>query len=196
MRRPREVSHTTMSNAVTGVVRTALLALAIGIGLAVAPVGPNQIGTPPYLSIVTAAAETGLPLPRFVSLRAEQVNMRTGPGVRYPIEWVYLRRSLPVEIVQEFQTWRKIRDPEGAEGWVHQSMLSGRRTVITLAGTHSLRAEPRGDAPVTAYLEAGVQARLIQCPRGMDYCRVEVDGLSGWLHRGEFWGVYRNEYID
>lgn len=116
--------------------------------------------------------------------------------MRYPIDWVYLRRALPVEIVQEFQTWRKIRDPEGAEGWVHQSMLSGRRTVMTLGGTHPLRAEPRDDAAILAYLEDGVQASLIQCPRGTEFCRVEVEGRDGWLRRTEFWGVYRNEYID
>ncbi|EKV31904.1 hypothetical protein C882_2968 [Caenispirillum salinarum AK4] len=186
-----------MPNAVTGVASTALLALAMGFGLAAAPIAP-QPASPYALSAATAVAAdgTGLPLPRFVSLRAEQVNMRTGPGVRYPIDWVYLRRSLPVEIVQEFQTWRKIRDPQGAEGWVHQSMLSGRRTVMTMDGTHRLRAEPREEAETLAYLEGGVQASLIQCPRGTEFCRVEANGMDGWLRRSAFWGVYRNEYIE
>lgn len=185
-----------MSNTVNGVFLNACMALAVGVVLAVAPVTIEPFAARPITAPKAAAEGTGLPLPRFVSLRAEQVNMRTGPGIRYPIQWVYLRRALPVEIVQEFQTWRKIRDPEGAEGWVHQSMLSGRRTVMTLDGTHPLRAEPRDDATVLAYLENGVQASLIQCPRGTEFCRVEIDGLSGWLRRGAFWGVYRNEYID
>ncbi len=87
---------------------------------------------PPLNLSSTANAQTqkstGLPLPRYVSLRAEEVNMRTGPGVRYPVDWVYKRRNLPVEIIAEFGTWRKIRDVEGAQGWIHQSMLSNRRT--------------------------------------------------------------------
>jgi SH3-like domain-containing protein len=198
MRRPGISSHTHMLNAVTGLALNAALALALGLALAAAPV---TVAPPTPLAVRVAHAApgtdgTGLPLPRFVSLRAEQVNLRTGPGVRYPIDWVYLRRALPVEIVQEFQTWRKIRDPEGSEGWVHQSMLSGRRTVLTLAGTHSLHTEPRDDAPIVAYVEGGVQAGLIQCPRATDFCRVEVNGTDGWLRRSTFWGVYRNEYID
>ena len=76
--------------------------------------------------------ESGLTLPRFVSLRASEVNMRTGPGTRYPIAWVYKQRNLPVEIVDEFDTWRRIRDWEGSEGWVHQSMLHGRRSIMVV----------------------------------------------------------------
>lgn len=154
------------------------------------------VAAPPPSAAAAGTDGTGLPLPRFVSLRSEQVNLRTGPGVRYPIDWVYLRRDLPVEVVQEFETWRKIRDPEGAEGWVHQSMLSGRRTVITLNGTHPLRRDPSDAAATVALVEPGVQANLIQCPQTTDYCRVEVQGRQGWLKREEFWGVYRGEHID
>lgn len=177
-----------MTKPVHGLRRTVAAAIAAAIA---------TVGT---LSAAATAAPgtegTGLPLPRFVSLRSEQVNMRTGPGVRYPIDWVYLRRDLPVEVVQEFETWRKIRDPEGAEGWVHQSMLSGRRTVLTLEGSHPLRRDPAETAETVALVEAGVQANLIQCPKTADYCKVEVQGRTGWLKRGEFWGVYRNEFID
>ena len=75
------------------------------------------------------APPTGLPVPRFVSLRSAEVNVRTGPGTRYPVEWVFVKRDIPVEITAEFDTWRRIRDWEGTEGWVHQSMLSGKRAI-------------------------------------------------------------------
>jgi SH3-like domain-containing protein len=81
-------------------------------------------------------------LPRFVSLRASEVNLRTGPGIRYPIEWVFKRRDLPVEVVDEFESWRRIRDWEGTLGWVHQSMLRGRRTALVTGEPRVLRRAP------------------------------------------------------
>ncbi|HEC14175.1 MAG TPA: hypothetical protein ENI72_00310, partial [Rhodospirillales bacterium] len=78
---------------------------------------------------------SGLPLPRFVSLRVNEVNMRTGPGVQYPIEWVYSRQYLPMEVIAEYSTWRKVRDWQGGQGWVHQSMLGGRRSFIVTGTT-------------------------------------------------------------
>ncbi|GAA0593312.1 SH3 domain-containing protein [Caenispirillum bisanense] len=165
-------------------------------GLLLAAVAAITVALPVAAARAQGAEGTGLPLPRFVSLRSEQVNMRTGPGVRYPIDWVYMRRDLPVEVVQEFETWRKIRDPEGAEGWVHQSMLSGRRTVVTRAGPVPLRQSAADASGTVALLEAGVQGNLVQCPRNNDYCRVEVKGRQGWLKRDEIWGVYRTEFID
>lgn len=144
-----------------------------------------------------AAAQGGsLPLPRFVSLRSDQVNMRAGPGIRYPVDWVYLRRSLPVEVIAEFETWRKIRDPDGAEGWVHQSMLTGRRTIMVHSRRVPLRRTADENATPAAWIEPGVIGKLIQCPEGSAFCRVEVDGFQGWLKRDEFWGVYRKETVD
>jgi SH3-like domain-containing protein len=136
-----------------------------------------------------ARAATDLPLPRYASLRADQVNLRTGPGVRYPVDWVFVRRDLPVEIVAEFDTWRKVRDWQGTEGWVHQSMLSGRRTVIVVNGTRALRARPQADAPLVARVEERVVGRLMRCEGG--WCRVEFSGIRGWLPRGQFWGGRR-----
>ncbi|MCR9070446.1 MAG: SH3 domain-containing protein [Alphaproteobacteria bacterium] len=136
---------------------------------------------------VSVGSETGLPIPRFVTLRAREVNVRTGPGVRYPIDWVYQRPNLPVEVVAEFDTWRKIRDFEGTEGWVHQSMLSGRRTVIVVTAVRMLRREPAESAPAMARLEPGVIAWLEVCRD--DWCEVEVAGIDGWLRRGDVWGV-------
>ena len=113
-----------------------------------------------------AAAQTGLPLPRFVSLRASEVNMRTGPGVRYPIQWKLVYRHMPVEIVAEFENWRKIREWEGSVGWVHKSMLSGQRWVIIRKGKQTLRAQYQtrraGCRPDRK--EGHRQGRKMRCP--------------------------------
>jgi SH3-like domain-containing protein len=144
-----------------------------------------------------AAVETsGLPLPRFVSLRSDEVNLRTGPGVRYPVDWIYARRDLPVEIIAEVEGWRKIRDWQGTEGWVHQSMLTGRRTMVVTGATRPLRRDDRDDAPAIAMVEAGVMGRLVQCPRGKTLCRVEFNTIQGWLRRDEFWGVHPGEWVE
>lgn len=146
--------------------------------------------------VAAAADSTGLPLPRFVSLRSEEVNLRTGPGERYPVAWVYTRRHLPVEVVAEFDTWRKIRDWTGTEGWVHQSLLSGQRTALVVGQTRALRASADDRATILALVEPGVIGRLSQCPLGKVYCRVDLGGLRGWLRRDEIWGLYENEAVD
>lgn len=143
--------------------------------------------------IVYAASKTGLPLPRFVSLRKDEVNMRTGPGTRYPVDWVFTHRNMPVEIVAEFDAWRKVKDWEGMVGWVHKSMLSGKRWIIVSKGTKQLRRADNAQAPVVAHLEKQVIARLIQC-RGA-WCEVTLSGLKGWIRRADVWGVYSAEKI-
>jgi len=141
----------------------------------------------------------GLPLPRFVSLRADSVNLRVGPNARYPIEWIYTRRDLPVEIIAEFDTWRRIKDPAGTEGWVHSSMLSGKRTAMVTGEIRPLlRTMEKADvkADLVANLEAGVVVVVERCPQGTGACRVEVGGLEGWLSRDALWGVYPGEVIN
>lgn len=141
----------------------------------------------------TETQPTGLPLPRFASLRADEVNVRTGPGPRYPVEWVFVRRNMPVEIVAEFDTWRRIRDWQGTEGWAHKSMLSGHRTVMMQGEVRTLRREPTEDSPAVARAETGVVGSLEACDSG--WCRVEISGFEGWLKSNEFWGVYPDERI-
>jgi SH3-like domain-containing protein len=138
--------------------------------------------------------ETKLPLPRFVSLRSNEVNLRTGPGTTYPVDWVYVRRGLPVEVIAEFDVWRKIRDWQGTIGWMHQSMLDGRRTVLIAGTERLLHREPAGDSPAVARLAAGVIGRLLECDGA--WCRLAVDDYRGWLRRDEFWGVYPDEKIE
>jgi SH3-like domain-containing protein len=140
-----------------------------------------------------AAGESGLPLPRFVSLRSGEVNLRTGPGTRYPIEWVLTKRFMPVEVIQEFDTWRKIRDHQGSEGWVQSSFLTGRRMLLITGETRALRAERKDDAPAVAMVEPGLVGRLVECREA--WCRAEVGGYKGWLKRGEFFGAYPNEVV-
>ncbi|MDH5748331.1 MAG: SH3 domain-containing protein [Rhodospirillales bacterium] len=150
----------------------------------------------PAGSAVAAEKGTGLPLPRFVSLRSGEVNLRAGPGVQYPVDWVFTRQNLPVEIIAEYDTWRKVRDWQGTDGWVHQSMLGSRRTVIITNKTRTLRKSPNPDAPPIAHLEENVIGLLLKCPDGIAWCQVEVDGYKGWMKRIEFWGIHRNEAIE
>lgn len=148
------------------------------------------------LLVAGAAAETGLPLPRFVSLRADEVNMRAGPGVEYPVEWVYGRRALPVEVIAEYQAWRKVRDWRGTEGWIHRSMLDGARTLVVTGGVQSLLGEADAGAPALARVEPGVVGRLLECPRGSAWCRVGLGRHEGWLRREGLWGVHAGEVVD
>lgn len=143
------------------------------------------------LAASAAAAETDEKLPRFESLRADMVNLRAGPGERYPVEWVYQRKGLPVEVTASFDVWRRIKDSDGTEGWVHERMLTGRRSVIVTGALRTLHSDANGASAAVARLEPGVVARLLAC-KG-DWCRLEAQGIKGWLPRGEIWGVFPDE---
>jgi SH3-like domain-containing protein len=148
------------------------------------------------LSVPLAAAAENEPaqkLPRFVSLRSDQVNLRVGPGENYPIEWVLTRREMPVEIVREFEHWRMIHDWQGTEGWVHERMLTGKRAVVIKGGVRTLHRLPEIASSVVARAEPGVMARLLEC-RG-NWCRIEAADQTGWLQRGDLWGVYPDEVL-
>jgi len=134
-----------------------------------------------------------LPLPRFASLKAAEVNLRTGPGSNYPIDWVLTKPTMPVEILAEFETWRRVRDVQGTEGWVHQMMLSGKRTAIVTGQPREIRRKAEPTAPVVAVVEPGVIASLLECDGG--WCRVDVQGKRGWLPRNAFWGAYEGERV-
>jgi SH3-like domain-containing protein len=136
----------------------------------------------------------GLKIPRFVSIRLGEVNLRVGPGQRYPIAWILTRKDMPVEIVEEFDTWRKIRDWEGTEGWVNHAALSGRRSIIVTGEIRTLRRSADANAAAVARLEPRVIAKLLECPVDTPgWCRIEAGDVSGWLRRDEMWGVYAKE---
>jgi SH3-like domain-containing protein len=132
-------------------------------------------------------------LPRFASLRSDEVNLRVGPGENYPIEWVYQRKDLPVEIIEEFQNWRRIEDEQGAKGWVLDRMLSDKREVVIDGAVHPLHDRPDAASAIVARAEPGVVARLLAC--GGAWCRIEAGGYSGWVQRSEIWGVLPEESL-
>ena len=141
-----------------------------------------------------AAAEESRPVPYFVSLAAAEVNLRTGPGARYPIDWVYKRRALPVEVIAVFDHWRQIRDWQGTVGWVHQNMLSTRRTLIVVGEERVMRREPKSEAAPVARLAPGVLGEIRACSG--QWCEVKVAGHTGWLSRDAFWGTLPTEAIE
>ena len=140
-------------------------------------------------------SNSGLPIPRFAALRSDEVNLRSGPGTRYPIEWVYKRRDLPVQIEREFETWRLIRDQEGVKGWVHTATLAPRRTAVVIGGERTLRTEAKDDAAPVARLKPGVILRLRSCDAASDWCQAQVQDYRGWVKRSEIWGTSPGEAI-
>lgn len=177
------------------VMRFAALIL-LGLMLVPAPVWAQEEGVQAEVTAQAGRAirTTGLPVPRFVSLKSDKAFVRTGPGLRYPISWVFEKSGLPVEIIQEFDTWRKIRGPEGEEGWVHQTLVSGQRTIlVTGDDVVTLRREPVADSRPIAKAEPGVIARLLRC--GETMCELQKDNYRGWTTRNSLWGIYEGEQI-
>lgn len=140
-----------------------------------------------------AASDTEATLPYFAALHADKVNLRAGPGDRYPIEWVYVRRDWPVEVIAHFDHWRRVRDWEGTEGWVHEKMLTLQREVIVTGGIRGLRQSPDPNAALLARAEPGVMAKLDEC-RG-EWCRIAAGDITGWVQRPDIWGVSPTEAI-
>jgi SH3-like domain-containing protein len=145
---------------------------------------------------------SGLPIPRFVSLKSDEVNLRAGPGKDYPTQWVFRRAGLPVEIVKEFDNWRQVRDADGVTGWVNQALLSGRRTAQVLPwdvkpGVARPKLELKSDdserAQATALIEAGVIANLQSCDSR--WCYVTVETYKGYVEQSKLWGIYPGEVI-
>jgi SH3-like domain-containing protein len=138
---------------------------------------------------------TALPLPRFAALKSEKVFARAGPDQRYPVTWIYNKPGLPVEITQEYDAWRKIKDSDGGEGWVHKTLLSGKRTVLIKSkDTVTLKDTSDTKGRVMAKLEPRVIARLDRC--SMTWCKVEADGYKGWVERNLLWGIYAAEELN
>jgi len=134
-------------------------------------------------------------LPRFASLRSDDVNMRLGPGTRYRIDWVYKRRDLPVEIEREYDVWRWVRDPDGIRGWVNQATLMARRNFIIQKDDATIRSDPSDNASAVAILKPGVIGRIRSCEAASAWCDVQAGGFRGYLRRQQFWGVLPGEAI-
>lgn len=152
------------------------------------------------LAQTAAGVSTNLPVPRFVSLKADKVNLRAGPTRDNAVNWVFTRAGLPVEITAESENWRKIRDSEGTEGWVFHTLLSSRRTVLVSPWAKKEKADlplyERGNSgtSVTARLEPGVLASVKSCDG--KWCRIFGDGFDGYIEQERLWGVYPNEKVE
>jgi SH3-like domain-containing protein len=134
------------------------------------------------------------PAPRFESLRWDKVNLRAGPGDQYPIRWILTRRGMPVEIIDRFDVWRKIRDWQGSVGWVHERMLVGNRSAIVTGMERVLRADPSETAKPVARAKPGVVGRLLACHG--NWCRIEAQGVRGWIERRAIFGVTLDETVE
>ena len=165
--------------------------LAVGLWVALALSGAQA-------AELTVGPETNLPMPRFVSLKKEKANIRRGPGLTYRIDWVFLRRGMPLEITAEHGHWRKVRDVDDAGGWVHHALLRGARTAIVTAEQTALRSAPGLDSAMVAGAQAGVVLNLRSCAEA--WCEVDVTdeagSHTGWAEKSVLWGVRRDEKFD
>lgn len=155
---------------------------------------------------MTAEGPSGLPLPRFVTTRSNPINVRVGPGTKYDVAWVYVKAGTPVEIIQEFDTWRKIRDVDGSEGWLHQNLLQGKRAGLVAPASAepvALRRDPSDTAGVRAWLTPSFRVDIKECDG--KWCKViatahplnsSPQSFDGWLHQDDLWGVYKDEAFD
>jgi SH3-like domain-containing protein len=165
-----------------------LTAYAIGL----VPTQASELGA--------TGSNSGLPVPRFVSLKSDRVNVRRGPDKDQEVVWVFTRPALPVEITAEFENWRRIRDWEGGEGWVYHSLLSGRRTALVVGRSKDtnellpLYDAPAADGQIVAQLQPGVLGSVKRCSG--DWCRISGDRFDGWIQQARLWGVYLNEKVD
>lgn len=170
--------------------------LAIGLSLlAVASLGAAEDGA----GQAAQDRKSELPMPRFVSLKSDKVNVRRGPSSDQAIVWVFSRAGLPVEVIAESENWRRVRDSEGADGWVFHSLLSGRRTVLVspwAKGEESvpLYANSSTGSRAVASLQAGVLGNVMSCDG--EWCQLSVDDFSGYVQQDKLWGVYRGEQVN
>jgi SH3-like domain-containing protein len=132
-------------------------------------------------------------LPRFASLRSDEVNLRVGPGEDYPIEWVFKRKDMPVEIIEQFQNWRRVQDWQGDKGWVLDRMLTPKRAVIVQGSVRELHRLPDAASPLIARAQPGVIGKLMELQG--PWCRIEAAGSRGWVHRDEVWGILPDETL-
>ncbi|MDO9710620.1 SH3 domain-containing protein [Paracraurococcus lichenis] len=183
--------------------KTAAAAAGAAAGLAGAaalnaarPPEPAQPAAPPQPPAPKVGSATGLPLPRYAALGSNQVNLRIGPDLRYKIEWTYQRKDLPVQIVEEHDIWRRIRDPEGTEGWVQRPLLTSRRTFLVEGAERVLRSRPAENAEAVARLKPGVIGSLRKCDAESTWCEARVGDYRGWIKRSEIWGVTPDEAVN
>ena len=167
-----------------------LIAALFALGLAISAAEASEPLKPITVS-ATRGPVTNLPMPRFVSLKASEGNVRRGPSLSHRIDWVFKHRGMPLQVVAEHGHWRRVVDREGAGGWVHYTLISGARTVLIDKDRVPLFKLADSTSPLAAYAEAGVIARLGKCKE--QWCRVTTNGTRGWLKRDQVWGLMPGE---
>lgn len=188
------------------VILTCLALLAGPLGLVLGPVFPsmaNEPSVPQSHAALTPPSATkvpppivasGLPVPRWVTVKAARVNVRRGPSLEHDILWTYVKPGTPIEVDQEYFSWRRIRDANGAVGWVKAAMLDGRRNVqVTGVVNAPLLSAPKPDAETLAFAAPGLVAQLVACEG--DWCEVSTRGYDGYVARDRLWGVYPHEHL-
>jgi SH3-like domain-containing protein len=180
-----------MSPAVALVLRNGLIAVFTLLLTVPAALHAQDTGRKPGTS--------GLPVPRFASLKSDEVNVRKGPSQEHAIAWVFRRAGLPVEIIAEYDVWRQVRDSEGATGWVYSRMLSGRRTVLVAPWvkqqqTFTMHADSNSGSSAVVRLQPGVLGDVLSC--GKEWCNLAAGGFKGWLQREHLWGLKPGEIIE
>jgi SH3-like domain-containing protein len=152
----------------------------------------------PAAGDLATGSVSGLPVPRFVSLKSDRVNVRSGPNKDQDVRWVYTRAGMPVEITAEFENWRRIRDWEGAEGWVYHSLLSGKRSAVVVPALKDdlvpLYARPDAASAETARLQSGVLGQLKSCNGA--WCQFAGKNFDGWIRQERLWGAYPSEKVE
>ena len=149
-----------------------------------------------FLNPVEAVAQKtkkGKLVQRYASLRANDVNVRAGPGVRYHVKWKFIQRHAPIEVIAQYDTWRKIRDWEGGEGWVHRAMIATKRSLLLKGNGKTMRRRPSDSAPAVARLASNMIVLAKKCD--MEWCLVSARGHAGWIRRKGLWGLYPKEQI-
>lgn len=145
------------------------------------------------LAFAPAAAQDRHP-PYWASISAGQAHMRTGPGRNFPISWLYRREGLPVRVVEIYQNWRKVEDPDGIQGWMLVNLLSADRTAMVVGDIRPLREEPRAGARIRYRAEPGVVGRIRSCRSG--WCEFDVRGRTGFVEISHLYGVAEDERVD
>lgn len=137
---------------------------------------------------------SGYPLPRFMSLVNDKTNMRTGPGLEYPIDWIYLKEDYPLKVIAEYGNWRKIEDVDGSRGWILRSLLSLKRYGVIINGTQSLVKTPEDRRRITLSAEQDVLGTIVQCQ--VEWCEMEISGFNGWIENKNIWGALPQEAFE
>jgi SH3-like domain-containing protein len=177
-----------------GIVLAGLALLSPILTIVDAPAAPAEQSAPGM-----RRGPSGLPLPRFVSLKSGRVNSRIGPGKNYSVDWLYLKSGLPMEVIQEYDNWRRVRDADGSEGWIDQSLLSGRRTAIAAPWQRgkdariNLLSDPDANSRTLAIIEPGVIGTIRSC--NGEWCEVTFGGHTGWISQSLVWGAYPGELV-